>query len=356
MRFPIPSLAPPARTSLVALLPLLATAACGGGESSESQSGGEPAGRADFPAELLPAELVPDLPLVAPESDLDVPVFSDIVDVAPGEDVTYCTFTDVVLGEATIFRQSFGAQSPQGHHSILQYTTTPLEPGTHPCGDADMGSTFLLGGTGGKGVADEQTYPPNFGVEVPAGAQLVINHHWLNTSDAAVRGQAMMLARELPRGGDTVLAGNMILFASGWEIPARGEKSHSVSCTYQEDVDYVNALGHMHEYGTHVSIEIERAAGGTEAVIDADWTADMATGASGQIIYSLDDPLRIKKGDTVHLTCDWANDTDEALGFPREMCLFFGNTIGQNYFCFNDTWMTSGAAQGAGSQEVINAL
>jgi hypothetical protein len=277
------------------------------------------------------------------------------VKVAPGDDVTYCTFTDVILDEATIFGETFGAQSPTGHHAVLQFAPTAQEPHTGSCG-GDMDATIMLGGTGGKAVADEPTLPENYGVEVPAGAQLVINHHWINTTPYEVEGQSMLLARRLERGGDTVLAGSFPMLGLGWDIPALGELEYTTECTYEEDVEYVLALGHMHEWGQHVSVEVERAGGAVEMLIDEEWTADAATTAGGGTIFSLEDPYVVHKGDTVRLTCSWANDTPEPIGFPREMCIFFGYTIDSNYFCANGFWMTPDEAAEAGGQEVIDHL
>jgi hypothetical protein len=343
--------------SLGALAAVLVTAVAGCG-STTSTTESKPASTtpAGFREDQLPKELVSDLPLVAPKSDLDIPLFTGIVDVEPGADVTFCTFTDVILEEATIFGESFGAQSPQGHHGILQYTTTPQEPHTGSCGAMD--GQMLLGGTGGKEVAQTQRLPENFGVEVPAGAQLVINHHWINASAKPVRGQTQMLARSLARGGDTVLAGNLPMVAFGWEIPPNGEYTTTSECKYGEDVPYVLALGHMHEWGHHVTIDVQRAAGGTETLIDEAWTPDSATTAGGGTIFSLENPFVIHKDDTVRLTCNWRNDTSEAIGFPREMCIFFGYTIGSSYFCANGTWLSADAVMppGMGMGDIISHL
>ena len=332
---------------LLAGFALLATSGCA--------SDDEPSPPQDFPKDLLPEHLHPDLPLVAPQSDRDIPVFSDIIEVEAGGDVTFCTFTNVILDQPTIFRESYGAQSPQGHHAILQYTTTPQEPHTGSCGGA-MDGPILLGGTGGKEVADEPTLPENFGVEVPAGAQLILNHHWINTSPEAVTGQAMMLARRLDPDGDTVLAGNMIMMGMGWEIPALSPYEYTTECTYGADVPYVLALGHMHEYGQNVRIDVTRADGTPENLIDEQWTPDSATGVGGGTVYSLENPLMINTGDTVRLTCSWNNTTTEPLGFPREMCIFFGYTVDTNYFCANGSWLSAEQAVAGGMGDVGSHL
>jgi hypothetical protein len=219
-----------------------------------------------------------------------------------------------------------------------------------------MDGPILLGGTGGKEVADEPTLPQNFGVEVPAGAQLILNHHWINPTESDVTGQAMMLARRLERAGDTVMAGNMIMMGMGWEIPANAPFEFTTECTYDADVPYVLALGHMHEWGQNVRIDVSSVDGSARTVIDEVWTADSATGVGGGTVYSLEDPLMINKGDTVRLTCSWYNTTPEPLGFPREMCIFFGYTIETNYFCANGSWLTPEAAGAAGMGDVGSHL
>lgn len=347
------------------LVPMLL--ACGSTDSGPGTPSEEPASSDDtrgsespdsgaaFPTKLLPAELSPDLPLIPPTSDLDIPVFSDIVTVEPGQDVTFCTFTDTILDEARIFGQSFGAQSPQGHHAILQYITEPQEPGTRSCGDG-MDGQMLLGGTGGDEVADELYLPENFGVEIPAGAQLVLNHHWINTSTETIEAQAMMLARGLPRNEDTVLAGNMVMLGLGWEIPPQADYSYSTECTFGADVPYVMSLGHMHEWGSNVTVEIESPEGDVETLIDDVWSPDMATGSGAGHVYSLDNPHMIHEGDTVRLTCQWHNSTDEPIAFPREMCIFFGYTVGDSYFCAGGSWFDGDVTSASGGSEVVSHL
>src|SRR5438046_6690931 len=156
---PVRSQEPMARRELsaFAVLALLASSGCGAHDKATPSGTGAPSSAipAGFREGQLPKDLLGDLPLIPPKRDLDIPLFSGIVDVQPGDDVTFCTFTDLVLDEATIFGESFGSQSPQGHHGILQYTTTPQDPHTGPCGAMD--GQMLLGGTGGKGVDDTPT-------------------------------------------------------------------------------------------------------------------------------------------------------------------------------------------------------
>ena len=203
----------------LAAVALLAVTGCSSSSTTPSQGTG-PSTPAGFREDQLPKELVSDLPLIAPKNDLEIPLFSGIVDVDPGADVTFCVHRPRPRRGDHLRGESFGSQSPRAITESSCTPTTPQEPHTGDCGSA-MDGQMLLGGTGGKAVSDKATLPTNFGVEVPAGAQIVINHHWINTSAETVPGQTEMLARQLERGGDTVLAGNVPMVAFGWENSSR---------------------------------------------------------------------------------------------------------------------------------------
>src|SRR5690349_13794974 len=109
--------------ALLGALSISSLTACGGSDPGPATSTPSTTTKPDktptttdstsaFPKNLLPAEVLPELPLVAPKSDLDTPVFSGIVDVGPGDDVTFCTWTNVILDKDTIFAESYGAESP----------------------------------------------------------------------------------------------------------------------------------------------------------------------------------------------------------------------------------------------------
>ncbi len=333
---------------LVAALLVLTAIGCSGGDGTDAR--GDTDSRpelAGIPEGMLPDRILDDLEIVPISNAGDVALFSDVVSIEPGDDVTYCTFGQV-LDEPILFGQSFASQSPLGHHAIVQYTTEPREPGTTvKCGATEMDFQMLLGGTGGKEAADEVTIPDNVGVLMPAGAQLVINHHYINTTSEVREAQSMVVARRIEKNADTILAGTMNVVGIGWEIPARAPLTFTTECTYDEDVQYLMALGHMHEWGTHVSIDVTRGDGSVEKIIDQEWTEDAATGDAPAEYYPVDSPLEIFAGDTVRLTCNWNNTTDEDIAFPREMCIFFGYTFGQNYICGQGFWLTPEEAAAA---------
>jgi hypothetical protein len=201
-----------------------------------------------------------------------------------------------------------------------------------------MDFNLLLGGSGGQ-AADEQYLPDNVGMEIPAGAQFVINHHWIHYGSETSDAQAMMVARRVPPSDDVILAGMLIMLGFGWEIGPNSAGTYSTDCTYPHDVSFLQSAGHMHEWGTHVSVDVMRKEGGMDSLVDMVWDAEKATGADafGEI-FQPEDPFVVHGGDTVRLTCNWNNDTAEALTFPREMCIHVGYTIGKGAFCANGNW------------------
>ena len=148
-----------------------------------------------IPAAMRPQRVLPGLiaRVLAPDlANKGVALFTDIVTVQPGSDIMFCTYTSFIAKENLYLHDTKGAQSRFGHHAILQYTLAPQPVGTHECpaGGLEQQQNQILGGLGeGQNVS----YPANVVSEIPAGAQLMINHHWINTSDEAVEAQAEIM-------------------------------------------------------------------------------------------------------------------------------------------------------------------
>ncbi len=265
--------------------------------------------------------------------------YTPIMKVAKGADVTYCTFTDVITTQRILVHDTKGAQTPYGHHAIMFFSPVPQPVGTIPCEAADMENfRQLLGGTGGEGMGFWSP-PANVASEVPAGAQIVIQSHWTNYGDADADVQAMMVTFPHQEAADTVLAGPTAVVNTRFRIPANSMHTDKSECVFNKDKRFMLFLGHMHERGRHVKIEIARAAGGTpEMLMDKDFSpAEVFEPPLNS--FPLNAPQLIKQGDKLTVTCDWQNNTGEMLEFPREMCVFFGYSMdGETANCVNGSW------------------
>ncbi|MBK7192507.1 MAG: hypothetical protein IPH80_08515 [Myxococcales bacterium] len=115
------------------------------------------------------------------------PIFRD---VAAGTEVEGVRLDRRGPARRADVRSTIGYQTDFGHHTIVYYTTQKLPAGTRRvCTDNDMASFRYLAGNPGDGIAN--VAPGNLVYKIPPGAQIVINHHYLNSGTEAVDGQSL---------------------------------------------------------------------------------------------------------------------------------------------------------------------
>jgi hypothetical protein len=173
--------------------------------------------------------------------------------------------------------------------------------------------------------------------EVPAGAQFIINHHWINTGDEPIEAQAEMITVPPDSEDNLVIARGLTLVATQFMVPAQGQIDHTVTCMFDRDASMISLLGHEHAWGTHV--KAERVGGTGEVLFDHDYDESMISHPLNTY-YPVGAPYHIASGDGVRMTCSWNNTTDHPLTFPREMCVTFGWQIGaeQDTSCLDGVW------------------
>ena len=283
---------------------------------------------------LLPS-LHPD-PAPANGFQIVTPVVDDI---EPGADLEMCTWTDKITTEQTDIRWTQGYQSaPAGHHIVLYYTMIHQPPGTQRvCNDADMATFRLVSGNGEEG--DRNTAPGNLVYRVPAGAQLVMNHHWLNVTDQTVKGQAVLNVSPAEPGGNYVPSGNMAILDTKLDI-APGNQSLDINCTFDRTMKLWYLIPHEHQWGTHMIVQLTR--GGVQTTnFDVPWEPSYAFHPPEER-HDPADPVTVNPGDKVHVHCEWNNDTGHDLLFGSEMCVAFGQFVDDenkgNWACDHGEW------------------
>ena len=118
------------------------------------------------PAPAVPDGVLPELAeKIVPTPPGGLTFYTPIIeDVAPGADVTYCTFTNQYAAEDLFITTTRGAQSAFGHHGILFYALTPQPENTVLCSGRGMENlSQLIGGTGGEGTGVWEP-PDNVGI------------------------------------------------------------------------------------------------------------------------------------------------------------------------------------------------
>lgn len=272
-------------------------------------------------AEPTTPELMPGFdPGPVPPSGIQV--ILPIVRAFPaGESKEICTWTNVITEQDIDIKSSRGVQSKIGHHVILFYTTKHQPAGqTRECSDDDMASfRFAIGGDGLNVSA-----PGDLVFHIPKGAQLVMNHHYLNATPTAIDAQSAMNLYFATPSPSNIRAGNVAFVDTSLRIPP-GPASLDIDCSVPRDMKLWHLMPHMHRWGDHIKIDLT-SAGQKSTLFDLKWQEDFTFHAP-IITRDPKDPFQFRKGDRLQVHCDWNNTTGKPMTFGMEMCVAFGMTV-----------------------------
>lgn len=278
----------------------------------------------------------------APDPSQGFQVVLPIVnDVKAGGSYEYCSWTNITLDHDIWIKSSKGVQSETGHHIIVFYTMTPQPAGTSRiCNDSDMAS-FRFGIAGnGEGVDESNTLPGDLAVHIPAGAQIVINHHYLNASAQDVpQAQSAVNIYYADPNAKRELASSVAFVDTSMQLPP-GQSSVDVNCTINNDYATWFFIPHMHNWGTHITVQ-HVSGTTTKNLFDLDWDPDYAFHPPAMILDP-SQPYMLHKGDQIKLHCDYNNTTSAPLTFGQEMCVAFAQTVDDagvgNMACDSGQW------------------
>lgn len=278
-----------------------------------------------------------------PPREGEIRVHAPLVDeIPPSADLTWCSYIPNPFGREVDVVQSRGFQSAFGHHAILMEV-----PGaedrigqSHPCTERDMTNARFL--AGGSDAAAQFQIPDGVGFRVKKSAALMVQSHWINASAKAARGQTVFNVKVEAPDPNRHAAQLFATFTADVDIPPRGPARAHAECKLQKDLQLFALGGHAHEYGTHVRLTIERG-GKRDMLYDHDWEPHYQADPPLDY-YDTHAPLVLRAGETLHVDCEYKNDTDAPLRFPREMCVGMGFYFpgDADIQCGDGHWSTTG--------------
>jgi hypothetical protein len=279
----------------------------------------------------------------APDPSKGFQVVAPIVtNIEPGASLEYCTWTNLILDHDVWVKSATSLQTETGHHVVFFYSLNHKPVASHVCGNDEM-AEFKFGSPAGAGAGQMTTsMPGDLAVHVPAGAQIIVNHHYLNASAKTVaQAQSALTVLYADPSQHNVNVGSAVVLDSTMQQPV-GPSTLNVDCTFKSEFAAWNLLPHMHAWGTHITVDHTNAAG-THRLFDADWNPDFAFDFNAiQKVQDLSKPYMFEPGDKVHVQCDYMNTTKSSLPFGAEMCLFVAFTIDSNNLgnmaCDQGTW------------------
>ena len=251
----------------------------------------------------------------------------------PNGDVFECFYTPLILDRDVLVSYGLGTQLEGGHHITVYYTTNTRDPEHHPCDESEMASWRQL--TAAEAAGDEPLHVDGLALRVPAGAQIVLQSHYINTlGPRTVQDHADVFT---PKPDEIrAMGGSFVVNDEGFDVPAGSRLRRTYVCNVAQDTQVAMLVGHMHEWGSHFRLERLDAAGTAETIYEHDWEAVYASHPPTNA-YGLDTPLVLPAGTQLRQTCEWNNNEDYPLSFPREMCISFMITFpsdaGDMIFC-----------------------
>jgi len=254
-------------------------------------------------------------------------VLDKVTNLQPGSDNEICTWTSTITDHDLNVKAVQGIQSASGHH-IVVYRTKTFQPAgtTRKCTDEDMTTVRFVAGAGGEGRPDFNMAPGDLAFTIPAGEQIVINHHYINASPKAMDAQTAVNILYSDPAAHVIPSGALALVDTNLHLPP-GMPTQDISCTMQNDFKLWYSIPHMHAYGLEITVDHMPADGSAmNRLFDTQWTPEY-TFHPPELHNDPATPLMIHKGDQMKVHCIWNNNTPNDLTFGIEMCVFFAQTV-----------------------------
>jgi hypothetical protein len=272
--------------------------------------------------------LIPGFNPPQPTADETVIISPVIRGIKPGTDVTYCSYIDYTFPQNVDITHWRGAQSKAGHHVILFAARQHRPTDTHECTDDDMvNADHFVAASGAEGQGSGRqanlTIPDGLAFTGTAGTQLMLQTHWINASLETLDAQAVIYVTTKPTDGSRIPADLMAIYTAQFSIPPQQTASVTTTCKMNQDLQLFSLIGHEHQWGSHVKIELLDNTNVPNTLWDYDWNPSYIADPPINI-YTKEQPLIFKTGSTLRLTCTWDNTTNDTVGFPREMCVAQG--------------------------------
>jgi hypothetical protein len=275
-----------------------------------------------------------------PEGALELK-FPEVV-VPPGE-VQNCYFMEETAEELWVDSLT-SFQGRYGHHLVL-FSAEEKEPvGTlRDCtGLSDMTTLRPIIASINFGI---DRLPQGMAIRIPAGTQLVLQQHYLNTSTRPILTRDVTYLGVRPAAEVETPVGFLGLSNVNFRLtPSQDEVEIGFACAAPHDLKVLLLGPHMHEYGVRTRTQL----GPPDALVtaieldrwDAHWRDEPAAVARQ---FTPETAPELKAGDVIRTTCTYRNTSGRNLTFPAEMCATYG------YFFpaprGSETWLCAGSLE-----------
>ncbi len=302
--------------------------------------------------------------------------FAMTTELAPGVEAEHCKF---VYGppEGMYINYDEVRYTTGSHHFLLYetpYTTIPTEneygepvdtSGVFDCSSGPTDGwevTKLIGGSQNANGDSIVSFPPGVAMYVRPGAVLLMNAHYINTSDEVLEPEVRINVYTIAEDEVTTPGDILFLYNPLISVPANSSARARWRCPVQSDITIANVQSHMHARGVDFA-----------AMISGEEPFYTNTAWENVAVKDFDPGLEVAAGSYLEYYCDYENhEMRDVYQGPRstdEMCMLIGSYYPadpRTANCLNETgnflageWIGSGSASCAetlGCLEVAETL
>lgn len=245
----------------------------------------------------------------------------------PAGTETFLCYAHTLTEDVVLDSMSYTAR-PVIHHLLFARTMAPEPEGVSEC-DVLFRPTWVPLFGAGSGDAS-LNIPQGAGHLLPAGTQLLVQLHLLNSTSASVTDVAQFeVTRSTAENPRTV--GLATFGLPKLNLPARATSSTQYTCTVDRKTEIFAALPHMHYLGQRLMFEVGDSEDTLKEVYRRDpWVFD------DQYIEPF--TLTLEPGQVTRVTCDFDNPSDEVVTFGEsslnEMCFLITYALDEEGFTY----------------------
>ena len=240
----------------------------------------------------------------------------------PGVEITRCIY--LPLGhEADALVGGYHARMLAGSHHFNMFFAEPTNPSVtgKPRGeltDCDSGWKSYLAGSQWREL--DEVMPEGIAIRIPAGSIIVLEAHYVNTTDGAVPARVEVELDLVDPAKLTDELGVYFNMLSDVRVEPGERVKLSGRCPTDADVKLAVLTSHMHHYGERFEINLISADGVSSPL----YTNDDYSHPS--VLELWDAPIVLPAGSELEWSCLYSNQTDRAVigggsAETEEMCM-----------------------------------
>lgn len=238
--------------------------------------------------------------------------------VPAGKEIQSCYYTTLPNADEVFVRQFDATQAVGGHHVIIMQPLTPMPDGTiEDCTEGDAMVKYIP-----LVLSSELNHldlPDGLAVPLPAHAQVVLQSHYINTTPNDIRAKDVVDLKFRDPSEHFERLGFWATSVLDLNIPPAQISTLKYKCAVEKDMKVVSLIGHMHDNGYQLSIDIGPASAVQRIYTIDQWESGFRDRPPNKT-WTTSDPFQVHAGDEIDVACTWDSKATQTLHFPAEMC------------------------------------